>query len=96
MAATTARKPAGKAQDTPAEPKAQPKPEPAEPYALVSATAVPVTYYKPAIKVTAPDGETIETLDLCPHVKYLHETEAAAQRCGRAIAAQRGLTVGAK
>lgn len=63
-----------KPSETP-KPKPQPRPQPE-----VTVEAVPVTYYRPTVKL--PDGTTI----VCEH-KYLHENEKAAASCGRRIAA---------
>jgi hypothetical protein len=59
-------------------PSETPKPPEAKPEITVE--PVPVTYYRPTVKMA--DGETV----VCAH-KYLHETEKAAAACGRKIAA---------
>jgi hypothetical protein len=76
------------------------QPEPAGPYAQVGTESYPQTFHRPAVKVTSPDGEVIETITTCPHEpdgknKWGHKDEKAALTCARKIAAQRGLRIGA-
>jgi hypothetical protein len=74
----------------------QPEAKPSEPYALVDAETVMVPYHQPVVRVCVPTpdgkGETVKRLE-CPH-RYKHETEAAALRCGRALAASEHLRIG--
>jgi hypothetical protein len=64
--------------------KPAPKPEP-KPTVKLDLGAKQIPYWFPAIVLA--DGTRIE----CAHTKYGHESEKAAQRCGRALAAQHGV-----
>ena len=66
------------------EAKAAPEPEP-KLTAKLDLGARKVEYWFPAIVMA--DGTRIA----CPHSRYGHESEKAAQRCGRALAAQHGV-----
>lgn len=70
----------------------QPEPKPAEPYAVVTSEVAPITYYRPSVRVTMPDGESVETFT-CEHSTWWHTTPEIAERCGRKLAASRGLRV---
>lgn len=67
-----------------AQPAGAPKAE-VKPAATLDLGAKPITYYYPAIVLA--DGTRIE----CSHRKYGHEAEAAAAKCGRALATQHGV-----
>ena len=94
--ATPRRKTAAK--KTAPTPTPTPTPDhPAEPYALVTTETVPMPYYRPVVQVMTPNpdgGETVERLE-CPHTTYLHENEKTALACGRRLAAQHKVRIGA-
>lgn len=71
-------------------PKAKSKPEP-KPVAAVDLGARQVTVWHPTATVTV-DGKE-QTLS-CPHVRYSHESEAAAKRCIAQLVNQAGGRVG--
>src|SRR6059058_2582745 len=75
-----------------AEAKPEPKPEPAGPYATVSSEPVMMPYFRGVAEIRAagPDGaEIIERL-VCT-CRWAHTDEAIAAKCGRRLAAKRGL-----
>lgn len=64
-------------------------------YALADVQMSAVTVYKGRIKVCTPNedgGEDVDYVD-CPHQRYGHESEQAAQKCARSVASKRGLKV---
>jgi hypothetical protein len=87
---------AGQGQQPEVQPQPEPTPEPEakpEPYALVEGVEVHIPVYRGVVKVTMPDGETVETLEC--ECKWAHTTPEIAAKCGRKIATARGLTIGA-
>jgi hypothetical protein len=73
------------------------EPEPAKPYAVVDVKVEMVPAYRGRIQVVTPDADGAESAEWveCPHTRYGHESEAAAQKCAKAEAARRGLRIGA-
>jgi hypothetical protein len=79
-------------QGTPASPPPTAEPTvPTEPYARISTAEVHIPFFRPVVKVTMPDGETVETIE-CEH-PWAHTTPEVALKCGRKIAASRGYQV---
>jgi hypothetical protein len=72
----------------------EPEAKPTEPYATVTGAEVHIPVYRGVVKVTAADGEVIETIEC--ECRWAHTTPEIAERCGRKLAVKRGLRIGAK
>jgi hypothetical protein len=68
-----------------AKPAETPKPEPAKPTATIDLGAKQVTFHWPTI--TLPDKTVVK----CSHTSWGHQTEAAARKCARQMAAEHGV-----
>jgi hypothetical protein len=95
MATTTTRKSRASAEGKAGQDH-QDQPEPTMPYAEIGTEEVHIPVWRPSVQVIARslDGgtEVIETLT-CEH-PWAHTTPEIAARCGRKLAAGRGLRIG--